>query len=134
MTTDILNIKAYDFDLPENLIAQYPANPPDSCKLLICKLKGDKLLLKDEIFKNIINYLKGNEVLFFNNTKVIKARLLFNLIKKEDKTFFVKISDNLQEAKFEILFLNQKDENIFEALVRPGKKLKPGSILYEPNL
>jgi len=81
---DLTKLSAYDYDLPENLIAQVPHDPPDECKLLYCKVKDD-FYMKDLIFKDIVNLLSANDVLFFNNSKVIKARLK----PSKDLKFFV---------------------------------------------
>jgi S-adenosylmethionine:tRNA ribosyltransferase-isomerase len=69
---DISKTSSYDFFLPENLIALYPATPADSAKLLIYDRKTDSI--KHEIFRNIGNYLDEHTIIL-NNTKVIKARI-----------------------------------------------------------
>jgi len=113
---DLTKLSAYDYDLPENLIAQVPHDPADECKLLYCKVKDD-FHMKDLIFKDIVNLLSANDVLFFNNSKVIKARLT----PSKDLKFFVWENEC---KNCEILFLKKLENNLFEALVRPGKKFK----------
>ncbi len=68
-----LNIADYDYDLPEDRIAQYPVKERDRSKLLI--YKGDKI--SQDVFGNLGSYLPSGSLLVFNNTRVIRARLLF---------------------------------------------------------
>jgi S-adenosylmethionine:tRNA ribosyltransferase-isomerase len=72
---DLTKLSAYDYSLPENLIAQIAHDPADECKLLYCKVSKD-IHLKDLVFKDIVNFLSANDVLFFNNSKVVKARIV----------------------------------------------------------
>ena len=74
MKEDIYDINYYDYDLPEELIAQTPLKDRSSSKLLVLdKNTGE---IKEEVFKNIVNYLKPGDVLVLNDTKVIPARLI----------------------------------------------------------
>jgi len=123
--TDLLNIKLYDYKLPKDLIAQKPSIPPDTCKLLHWNWEK----ITDLRFKDIINFLSSNDVLFFNNSKVIKARILFSINNEKSKINNHKKNDLLhwnidKNGKMEILFLKKLGNNIFEALVRPWKKFK----------
>jgi len=68
---DLYKLSSYDYFLPNELIAQTAHEPADECKLLYCK-NGQ---LKDLLFKDIIDLLSQNDVLFFNNSKVVKARI-----------------------------------------------------------
>lgn len=68
-----ISIKDYTYDLPKDRIAVYPANPRDCSKLLIYK-EGE---IKEDIYRNMVEYLPDNSVLIFNNTRVIKSRILF---------------------------------------------------------
>ena len=69
-----MNIEEYNYDLPEKFIAQVPLkNRSDSKLLLLDKENGN---IKEEIFKNIINYLEKGDVLVLNDTKVIPARII----------------------------------------------------------
>jgi S-adenosylmethionine:tRNA ribosyltransferase-isomerase len=68
-----INIEEYKYDLPDERIAQYPVNERGSSKLLLYN-KGN---ISEDVFSNIANYLPGNSLLVFNNTRVIRARLLF---------------------------------------------------------
>ncbi len=101
----------YDFDLPQELIAQDPLEDRTASKLLVMnKETGD---LEHKVFKDIIEYLYEGDTLVLNDTKVIPARLLGV---KEDTG-----------ANVEILLLKRKENDIWETLVKPGKKLKPGA-------
>lgn len=111
-----MNLKDFYFDLPENLIAQTPLKDRTSSKLMVVnKETGD--IRHEESFKNILDYLKEGDCLVLNDTKVIPARLFG----KRKHT----------GANIEILLLERKDDNRWEALVNPGKKAKIGdSIVF----
>ncbi len=111
MTT--LKKQDFYFDLPEELIAQDPLEDRSSSRLLM--LQKDTGEVKHEIFKNIIEYLTEGDCLVLNNTKVIPARLLGV---KEDTG-----------AHVEVLLLKRHEADVWETLVRPGKKCRPGSRL-----
>ncbi|QHQ61812.1 tRNA preQ1(34) S-adenosylmethionine ribosyltransferase-isomerase QueA [Anaerocolumna sedimenticola] len=99
------------FDLPEELIAQDPLPDRSSSRLLV--LNKDTGETEHKIFKDIIDYLKPGDCLVINNTKVIPARL----IGEKEGT----------GAKVEILLLKRQENDIWEALVKPGKKAKVGT-------
>jgi S-adenosylmethionine:tRNA ribosyltransferase-isomerase len=69
-----MKLKDFDYDLPKNLIAEYPARPRDSSRLLVLEKKTGKI--EHKIFYNIIDYLKKGDVLVLNNSKVFPARLI----------------------------------------------------------
>ncbi len=115
-----MSLKTSDFyyDLPKELIAQHPLEDRSSSRLLIAN-RYDKNL-KEDIFKNIINYLNKGDVLVINNTKVIPARIHGH---REDK-----------EENIEILLLTREGD-IWECLVKPGKKVKIGTeIIFSDKL
>jgi len=101
----------FDFDLPEELIAQDPLEDRSSSRLLV--LDKDTGEIKHKIFKDIINYLQAGDCLVINNTKVIPARL----IGEKEGT----------GAKIEVLLLKRQENDIWETLVKPGKKAKVGT-------
>ncbi len=101
------------FDLPEELIAQDPLEDRSSSRLLMLHKETGEI--KHEIFRNIIEYLQEGDCLVLNNTKVIPARLLGE---KEDTG-----------AHVEVLLLKRHEADVWETLVRPGKKCRPGSRL-----
>ncbi len=106
-----MNVDDFDYFLPQELIAQTPLGDRSSSKLLILDKKTGKI--EHEVFKNIKGYLKCGDCLVINNTKVIPARLIGN---KQDTN-----------AKVEILLLKRKEDDVWECLVKPGKKLKAGA-------
>ena len=101
----------YYYDLPQELIAQDPLIDRSSSRLML--LNKNSGSTKDEVFSNIICYLKAGDCLVLNNTKVIPARLLGE---KEGTGGAV-----------EILLLKRKSEREWECLVKPGKKMRPGA-------
>ena len=108
-----MNIEEYNYDLPEKFIAQVPLkNRSDSKLLLLDKENGN---IKEEIFKNIINYLEKGDVLVLNDTKVIPARIIGEKIDTK--------------AIIELLLLKDVEGDIWECLARPGKRLHVGTII-----
>ncbi|MCQ2493937.1 MAG: tRNA preQ1(34) S-adenosylmethionine ribosyltransferase-isomerase QueA [Lachnospiraceae bacterium] len=101
------------FDLPEELIAQDPLEDRSSSRLLVVNKKTGKT--QHRIFKDIVEYLKPGDCLVLNNTKVIPARLYG----EREGT----------GGQVEVLLLKRKEADTWEALVRPGKKCKPGQRL-----
>lgn len=103
----------FDYELPEELIAQDPLEDRTSSRLLVLdKNTGER---KHTIFHEIIDYLNPGDCLVINNTKVIPARL----IGEREET----------GGKVEVLLLKRKENNIWETLVKPGKKARPGTRL-----
>lgn len=107
-------IKTDDFDyyLPSELIAQTPAVPRDSSRLLVYDRTNDKIYHKH--FKDVKEFLKKGDVLVRNNTKVLPARMY---------------AYTANGGKVEVLLLKRFDLTEWEVLVKPGKKAKPGSKL-----
>lgn len=103
----------FDFDLPQELIAQDPLEDRSASRLLL--LDKNTGQLKNEIFHNITRYLRPGDCLVLNNTKVIPARLLG----QREGT----------GAHVEVLLLKRREEDVWETLVKPGKKCKPGTYL-----
>ena len=106
-------MKRQDFyyDLPEELIAQDPLKDRSSSRLLV--LDKESGAVSHHVFREIGDYLEKGDCLVINDTKVIPARLIGS-----------KIGTN---AKIEILLLKRKENNIWETLVKPGKKAKVGA-------
>ena len=108
-----MRLKDYYYDLPKELIAQDPLLKRDSSRLMVIdKNTGE---FEHKIFSDIIDYLNPEDCLVVNNTKVIPARL-----------FGVK---HETEAVIEILLLERKSDNLWECLVKPGKKARVGAKL-----
>mgnify|MGYP000602844967 CR=1 FL=1 len=100
----------YDYHLPDELIAQYPLEKRDESRLLVLDRSNGALYHKH--FNNLPDYLNKGDLLVFNETKVISARL-----------------KGMKESggKAEIFLLNQIDEKHWECLVKPGRRLRPGT-------
>lgn len=105
------------FDLPQELIAQDPLEDRSSSRLLCLDKNTGKTTHK--IFRDVITFLKPGDCLVLNNTKVIPARLLG----EREGT----------GAHVEVLLLKRKEKDVWETLVRPGKKCKPGTRLVFGN-
>ena len=106
-------MKTSDFyyDLPKELIAQDPLEDRSSSRLLVLNRKTGAM--EHRVFRDIIEYLNPGDCLVVNNTKVIPARLMGV---KEDTG-----------AGIEVLLLTRKSDNVWETLVKPGKKARPGA-------
>ena len=102
----------FDYELPQELIAQTPMEPRDHSRLLVYHRKDGSI--EHRHFYDIIDYLTDKDALVINNTKVIPARLLGI---KEDTGVPV-----------EVLLLRRQSTTDWEALVRPGRRLKPGTV------
>ena len=102
----------YYYDLPEELIAQTPAEPRDSSRLLVYDRATGKT--QDRIFRDIKEYLKAGDVLVINNTKVLPARMF---------------AYTKNGGRVEVLLLKRQNLTDWEVLVKPGKKAKVGTEL-----
>ena len=116
----------FDYNLPEELIAQAPAEPRDSCRLLVVDRKGSETgtplehggTVEHRIFRDIIDYIEPGDVLVINQTRVMPARLIGR------KTG--------SGGVVETLLLKRREDvdplgHVWECLVKPGKRLKPGA-------
>ena len=106
-----LKTKDFYYDLPEELIAQTPAERRDESRLMIVNRETGSL--EDKIFKDITDYLKEGDTLVINDSKVIPARLMG--IKEST------------EIACEVVLLREREHDLWECLVRPGRRLKPGA-------
>jgi len=115
-----MRTEEFDYNLPKELIAQDPAEPRDSSRLMV--IHRETGVIEDRIFRDIGQYLKPGDCLVVNNTKVIPARL------KGEKAH--------TGGKVEIFLLSEIEEDLWEALVKPGRRLRPGTevILGEGKL
>ncbi len=107
----------FDYYLPEELIAQTPLPTRSDSRLMIVDKTTGKI--KHEYFYNIINYLNSGDVLVLNNTKVIPARIIG--IKEETN------------AVIELLLLKELENDIWECLVKPARRVKVGTIITFSN-
>lgn len=108
-----MNVKDFYYDLPQELIAQDPLEDRSASKLLVLDKKTGEV--KHQIFRDILSYLKPGDCLVLNDTKVIPARLIGS---KEGT-----------DARIELLLLKRREKDIWETLVKPGKKAKPGTVI-----
>ena len=106
-----MDVKDFDYELPEELIAQDPLPDRSSSRLMVMDIDSGKTAHRT--FRDVIEYLEPGDCMVINDTKVIPARLLGV---KEDTG-----------AHVEILLLRRKQDDIWECLVKPGRKLKPGA-------
>lgn len=105
-----MKVSDFNYELPEKLIAQHPYDKRDEARLMVLNRKNETI--EHKVFKDVIDYLNPGDCLVINNTKVIPARLYG----KKDTG-----------ANVEFLLLNRIENDDWEAMVRPGNKLKPGA-------
>ena len=108
-----VNLHDFYYELPDELIAQDPLEDRSSSRLMLLNKETGEI--EHKVFKDIVNYLNTGDCLVINNTKVIPARLLGV---KEDTN-----------AAVEVLLLKRRENDIWETLVKPGKKCKEGITL-----
>lgn len=108
-----MDVKDFYYELPQELIAQDPLTDRSSSRLMVLDRKTKAV--EHRIFKDIVEYLAPGDCLVINNTKVIPARL-----------YGVREGTG---AKIEILLLKRNEKDIWEILVKPGKKCKPGTVI-----
>ena len=115
---EILRTSDFYYDLPEDLIAQTPAVPRDSARMLVYSKQDGRL--EHKIFRDIIDYLSPNDVLVVNNTRVIPARLFANKV---------------TGAKIEVFLLKRINLTDYEVLMKPAKKAPVGTkLIFSENL
>ena len=113
MSKTLMNKSDYFFNLPQEQIAQTPAIPRDSCKML-CVDKSNPFEYKDKVFSDIYDMLNPGDVLVLNNSKVLPARLY---------------GAKTTGAACEFLMLKQVQQDVWECMARPGKRLQPGHVV-----
>ena len=109
-----LHTSDFYYDLPEERIAQHPLEPRDSSRLMVLDRSSGSV--RHEHFYDILSHLKKGDVLVINDSKVIPARL------------FGHVPDR-PEAKIELLLLRQRDLDVWECLVKPGKRARIGATM-----
>ena len=115
---EILKTSDFYYDLPEELIAQTPASPRDSARMIVYNKAQDKV--EHKIFRDIIDYLTPNDVLVVNNTRVIPARLF---------------AHKVTGANIEVFLLKRLNLTDYEVLMRPAKKAPVGTkLIFSENL
>ena len=108
-----MHINDFDYNLPEELIAQFPADKRDHSRLMVVDRSTGSV--EHRHFYDILEYLKAGDCLVLNNSRVIPARI-----------FGVKASTG---ARVEFLLIKRKDGDRWETMVRPGKKIKKGDVI-----
>ena len=106
-----MNVSDFNFDLPQELIAQDPLEDRASSRLLVLDKENGEV--KHKHFRDVLKYLRKGDCLVINDTKVIPARLFGTNVGTD--------------AKIEVLLLKRKSDNVWETLVKPGKKMKEGA-------
>ena len=111
-----MKLSQYKFNLPDKLIAQFPAQNRDEARLMVLNRSNGKI--GHRIFKDIIDYIKEDDVMVFNNTKVFPARLYGN----KEKT----------GAEIEVFLLRElnREQRLWDVLVDPARKIRIGNKLY----
>ena len=111
-----MKLSQFKFKLPENLIAQYPSENRDECRLMVVNAKTGEM--SHHIFKEIIDFFDEGDVMVFNDTKVFPARLYGN----KEKT----------GARIEVFLLRElnSDHKLWDVLVEPARKIRIGNKLY----
>jgi len=109
----VLKLSDYDYELPEELIAQEPIEPRDSCRLMVVNKSTGEMSL--HIFRDIKKFLRSGDIIVLNDTKVIPARIYG---KKETG------------AEIEVLLFRKIEDRKYEALVKPGRRAKVGTKIY----
>lgn len=114
-----MKLEEFNYDLPQERIAQSPCQRRDASRLLhVDRQTGE---LKDDHFYNILDYLRPGDLLVFNDSRVLPARLYGHRPGKEEE--------------IEVLLLNEKEEDTWECLVKPGRKMKEGQeIVFSEDL
>lgn len=109
-------LESYNYVLPEERIAQIPVEPRDSARLMVIRRDCHQ----NSIFRDLPQFLRPGDLLILNNTRVIPARLMG--YKLNDR-------QGMPGAKVEVLLLESKPQDCWLALVRPGRKLRPGTLM-----
>ena len=110
-----LKTSDFAYDLPEERIAQTPLEPRDSSRLMVLDRAAETITHKH--FYDILDYLREGDTLVINDSRVIPARIMGKKIS----------TDGSEGADCEVLLLRQHEQDVWEALVRPGRRLKVGA-------
>ena len=109
----------FNYSLPKKFIAQYPETKRDYSKLMV--VHKDSGEIEHRKFYNIVDYMRKNDLLVVNNTKVFPARLFAT----KDRT----------DAKVEVFLLRELSENLWEVMVRPARKVRIGNkLVFTPPI
>ena len=111
-----MKLSDFSFDLPEELVAEYPSDNRDEAKMMVLHRETGKI--EHKLFKDIINYFTEGDVMIMNNTRVFPARMYGN----KEKT----------GAKIEVFLLRElnRESLLWDVLVDPARKIRIGNKLY----
>ena len=111
-----MKLSNFNYELPKDLLAEYPSDQRDESKLMVLDRKNQKI--EHKTFKDLIDYFNDGDVFVLNNTKVFPARLMGN----KEKT----------GAKIEVFLLRElnRDQRLWDVLVDPARKIRIGNKLY----
>ena len=123
-----LTLSDFSYDLPQEQIAQTPMTPRDASRLLVMDRKTGAL--EHRIFRDITEYIRPQDVLVINDTKVIPARIVGRRAYKMKNGTLEKTDSS---APVELLLLRQTEKDIWQALAGPGKRARTGDILEFGN-
>ena len=113
-----MKVSDFDFDLPEELIAQRPIRPRDRTRLMVVHRESGEI--EHRIFRDVVEYLRPGDLLVLNTTRVIPARLL---------------GRKVTGASVEVFLLEKLEEGLWRCLVRPGSKVKVGTkVVFDGRL
>ena len=115
-----LTLADFRYDLPPERIAQTPAEPRDSSRLMVLDRKTGEL--EHRVFRDIVEYLDPGDTLVINDTRVIPARIIGHRARRAD-------GSEGSASPVELLLLRQRGEGVWETLAGPGKRARPGDIL-----
>ncbi|MGY4690459.1 tRNA preQ1(34) S-adenosylmethionine ribosyltransferase-isomerase QueA [Salibacterium sp. K-3] len=108
-----MNVEDFNFPLPEELIAQTPLEKRDDSRLMVLDPEAKKI--HNDTFPSILNYLDAGDCLVLNDTRVLPARLF---------------GEKETGGRVEVLLLKQEEQDVWETLIKPAKRVKPGTVLY----
>ena len=108
-----MKLSDFDYKLPDKYLAQYPSDERDECKLMLLNRKEEKI--EHLVFKDMIDFYDDGDVIVLNNTKVFPARLYAT----KDKS----------DAKVEVFLLRELENDLWEAMVKPARKVRIGNKL-----
>ena len=121
---DIFLLSSYDYELPEELIAQSPAEKRDMSRLLVMDRSTGELYHKH--FCDVIDYLNPGDAIVVNNSKVIPARLFG---KRRIKNTKGELTDELGDTVIEVFLLERKEKDVWEVLMKPARKAPVGTVI-----
>ena len=121
-----LRLSDFYYDLPEERIAQTPAEPRDSSRLMVLHRKDGSL--EHRVFRDILDYIRPGDTLVVNDTRVIPARIIGHRKLRYDADRKQTVPTE-STAPVELLLLKQRENDTWEALAGPGKRAKPGDVI-----